>query len=294
MNLKIFPKFEKGIILQSTVQKYQVTLNQLKDFLNARQTDDVNILSVNREFIDDFQNFLHQFNAHNSTMRHLSYFKCIMTHAVNVKGYLLKNPFDSIKLGKKKHTPVFLEESELQRIMRKKFLVDRLNKVRDLFLFQCFTGLSYADMMLFRPENVQNNYVRIYRKKSTEPAVIYVYDIAMKILEKYGNSLPKVSNQKMNGYLKEIADLCQITKNLTTHVARHTFATTVNLNNGIPIEVVQTLLGHASIKQTEHYARLQTRSVLKHCNSNNLQLNKVFNAEQLSINFTNLQNSNTN
>lgn len=280
---KIKPRYEKDEVTQACLQKYNVVFNHLEDFLRCRNMDDINIGSVSREFIDDFDNYLTSFNNHNTKMKHLGYLKCIMAYAKNVKQYITRNPFDEMRLTKKKVIPTFLSDQELERIMKKRHLNKRLEMVRDCFLFQCFTGLAYIDMKNLITTNLEEDYVQIRREKSTEPATVYIYDVAKKILQKYDNKLPVISNAKMNGYLKEIAALCNIEKTLTTHVARHTFATTVNLNKGVPLEVVQILLGHSSIKQTEHYAKFYTATVIDTCRKNNRNLTKFYKQMQLSM-----------
>ncbi len=281
---KIKPKVDVQEMSQSGYRKYEVCYNHLKDFLQCRGTDDINIASVDRAFIDDFDAFLRQFSQHNSIIKQLTYFRCIMRYAKNIKGYILQDPFDSVEMKRRKRFPVFLEWSELEAIITKKHLVDRLDRVRDVFLFQCFTGLSYGDMVKIRQININAETLTINRKKTDEPAVIYFYDVAKEILKKYNNALPLISNVKLNAYLKELAVICGVQKKLTTHVARHTFATTVNLNNGVPLKTVQLLLGHSSVKQTEHYARLNIESVISACRMNNEKLNGyALNSNNLSL-----------
>lgn len=282
---KIKPKYDSGELSYSAYRKYEVCYNHLKDFLQCRQLDDINIGSIDTAFIDDFDSYMRQFNQHNSIIKQMIYFRCILTYAKNVHGYILKNPFDLVELRRRKKHPVFLEIHEVLAIYNKTNLIERLDKVKDLFLFQCFTGFSYADLAKFKHQPGTDSTLTMNRQKNSEVAVVYFYDLAKMILHKYNYQLPVISNVKLNAYLKELADLCGINKKLTTHVARHTCATTINLNSGVPIEVVQTLLGHSSIKQTQHYARLQTSSVIKHCTTNNNVLNKLFVEQTI---FTNL------
>ena len=139
-------------------------------------------------------------------------------------------------------------------------------------------------MRNLRQEWIEREIIKTNRQKNGEPTVTYMYQCAELILKKYNNALPVVSNQKMNAYLKEIADICNISKRLTTHVARHTYATTVNLKNGVSLQTVQKLLGHATIKQTQHYARLDDRDVKNHCKKASKRVNKLYNlGEQLSF-----------
>lgn len=163
-----------------------------------------------------------------------------------------------------------LTSSELTRISLKEFGTERLAQVRDIFVFCCYTGLAYVDVYkLKRSEIVEGidggNWITIKRQKTDSPSRIPLLPPALAILKKYEDHpqvigqdrlLPVLSNQKMNSYLKEIADLCGITKKLTFHMARHTFATTVTLANNVPIETVSKMLGHTNIKTTQHYAKL--------------------------------------
>lgn len=181
-------------------------------------------------------------------------------------GKLTNNPFNGIKIRKKTKDVMFLTESEIHRIQRKK-MIGRLEKVRDLFLFQCFTGLSYSDMANLSKDDFSiNNKGQIYVKKTRQKTGIHylvvLLDEAKRIAEKYDYSLPLLSNQRYNSYLKEIKDLCHISKPLHTHIGRHTAATYL-LNKGIPIETVAKILGHSDIKQTQHYAKLLDESVFR-------------------------------
>ena len=165
---------------------------------------------------------------------------------------------------------VYLNEDELQAMAEKVFATERLNQVRDIFLFSCFTGLAYADVQkLKRTEIVKGvdgeMWISTKRQKTDFPTGIPLLPSALSLLDKYKDHLvssikdkafPVSSNQKMNAYLKEIAGVCGINKELTYHIARHTFATTVTLLNGVPIESVSKMLGHTNIKTTQHYAKI--------------------------------------
>lgn len=175
------------------------------------------------------------------------------------------NPFNGIKINKKTKEVEFLTESEIQRI-RNKEMIGRLSQVRDLFIFQCFSGLSYSDMAGLCKEDYQFSENQIFIKKNRiKTGVTYtavLFPEAIEILKKYDYQLPIISNQKMNGYLKEIGDICGIKKPLHSHIGRHTFAT-MALNRGLSIEVVSKMLGHSNVKQTMHYAKLIDETVLK-------------------------------
>ena len=168
-----------------------------------------------------------------------------------------------------------LTELEVQKINAKSFSTDRLNFVKDIFLFSCYTGLAYADVKKLRRTEIApgidgNYWIFTNRQKTDTQSRIPLLPPAQAIVEKYkdyptcgdsGHVLPVLSNQKMNAYLKEIADVCGITKNLTFHIARHTFATTVTLSNGVPIESVSKMLGHRNLKTTQHYAKVLDKKV---------------------------------
>jgi integrase len=168
----------------------------------------------------------------------------------------------------------YLNEEELQKLMDFTSPFDRLNRVRDFFIFSCFTGLAYADVKKLKRSEIEVNeagyWIKTKRQKTGGRANIPLLDVPIKIINKYVNIdmlqdndpiLPILSNQKMNAYIKEIADLCGITKVLSYHVARHTFATTVTLTNGVPIESVSKMLGHKNINSTQHYARIVDKKV---------------------------------
>jgi len=148
--------------------------------------------------------------------------------------------------------------------------MDRINQIRDIFLFCCYTGLAYIDVKNLRRSQIVlgidgEKWIITQRQKTESPTRLPLLPQAMEIIERYSNHpkcevkglvLPVLSNQKMNSYLKEIADLCEIDKPLTFHIARHTFAATITLGNGVPIETVSKMLGHKSLKQTQHYAKI--------------------------------------
>lgn len=171
------------------------------------------------------------------------------------------NPYDNFKLDKGEFTDrKFLGPEELAKLEEKEIENESLSRVRDMFLFCCYTGLAYSDLMLFDFEKavLSNGKYRIrdYRKKTGSGFNITIMGKAMQILKKYDMRLPTISNQKYNAYLKVLAAYCDIKTKLTSHVARHTFATTVALCNGISIEVISKILGHTNIKTTQIYAKV--------------------------------------
>ncbi|WP_424001367.1 site-specific integrase [Maribacter sp. IgM3_T14_3] len=190
-------------------------------------------------------------------------------------GWMLSDPFANFHAKFIKTERGFLSLLELQEIEKKNFTIPRLQLVRDLFVFSCYTSLSYIDAINLSADNIRigiDGELWIYynREKTTKPIHIPLLPKALDIIEKYkdnsksiaqGRVFPKISNQKLNSYLKEIADVCGIEKNLTFHIARHTFATTVTLSNGMPIETVSKLLGHSKIATTQIYAKVIERKV---------------------------------
>jgi site-specific recombinase XerD len=169
----------------------------------------------------------------------------------------------------------FLTEDGIQTIYTKKFRTPRLELVRDIFIFCCFTGLAYVDVKGLKPDHIGigiDGQKRIFknRQKTDNKSKIPLLPIPEELIKKYNDHpkclnedriLPVLSNQKMNGYLKEIGDLCGITKEITFHMARHTFATSVTLSNGVPMESVSKMLGHKNILTTQHYARVLDKKV---------------------------------
>lgn len=169
----------------------------------------------------------------------------------------------------------FLTTEELERIENVKLEIPRLKKVRDLFIFSCYTGVSYADVMLLTPQNViigidRKFWIITRREKNGNQVKLPLLSRAINLVEDYKNDqdclvnnslFPRISNQKVNSYLKEIAEKCKIEKNLTFHLARHTFATTVALTNGVPIETVSKILGHKKLSTTQIYAKVIERKV---------------------------------
>ncbi|MDE3183956.1 MAG: tyrosine-type recombinase/integrase [Bacteroidota bacterium] len=206
---------------------------------------------------------------HNTTMKYIRNFRKIINECIK-RGWLSQDPFVrfQMSLHEVKITP--LSKIELKAISEKKFSIERLEQVKDIFLFCCYTGLAYADIQKLKRTDISlgvdgQRWIFTSRKKTETPSRIPLLPFAEIIMEKYKENikciynnrlLPILSNQKMNGYLKEIADICGIKKRLTFHIARHTFATTITLNNGVPIETVSKMLGHKNLRTTQHYAKI--------------------------------------
>lgn len=261
----------------NTIKRYATTLEHTKSFLKWKYgEEDLDIRKLNHETIAEFDFWLKGIQKcnHNSTMKYLSNFKKIVLIAVKNK-WLSSDPFANFKFTKKPVQRHALTENELNAIATKNFKNERLQSVRDIFIFSCYTGLSYADVQKLRRDELhigidKNLWIFTNRQKTGASTRMPLMPEALAIVEKYkthprcvvsGLLLPILSNQKMNSYLKEIADTCDIGKPLTFHIARHTFATTVTLSHGVPIETVSKILGHSSIKQTQHYAKITDNKV---------------------------------
>lgn len=244
------------------VRKYELALEKFTTFLKK----DIEITMITPQTIEDFKVYLFQLKLEDSTVNYiLGRLKTCITFACN-KGFLKTNPMAFITIAKKQKDVVKLDTDELE-VIKNKPLVGRLDNVRDLFLFQCYTGLAYADMSNFVRGDIQFDetsgmyFIRKARQKTKIVFFTVLNDSAMDILKKYDYKLPVLSNQRYNSYLKEIQDICNIGKTLHTHLARHTCATQL-LNNGIPLEIVAKVLGHTNTDQTRHYAKLMDKTVL--------------------------------
>lgn len=267
----------------STLKHYYVTQRYLEKFLQEKfKAKDLYLTELNYKFINDFETFLrnHQPKDHqkplnnNGIMKHLIRLKKMVHLAVRLE-WITKDPFINYKMKILKVTREHLSAHELSMIESKKFPVERIDMVRDLFVFCCYTGLAYVDVIKLTPDNIVEMdkgefWVRTFRQKTEAPVNMPLLPKAMGIIRKYkgnirseasGTIFPVISNQKVNAYLKEIADLCGIKKNITFHLARHTFATTVTLSNGVPIETVSRMLGHTKIATTQIYAKVLEKKI---------------------------------
>ena len=302
--IALFEEHNKGIKLlsgkdyaQATIQRYETCLLHLKNYVKEKyRVHDMLINKMNPDFIKGFELYLKTVRNcnHNSTMKYIKNFKKIVRNAFQ-NGWLRQDPFVNIKLRLNKVDKGFLTEEELARIINKKFSMERLENVKDVFLVGCFTGLAYSDLKNLKPENIVKGddgkmWIHTRRMKTDMISHVPLLPVALKIIEKYQNNpycianevlLPVYSNQKLNSYLKEIGDACGITKNLSTHMARHTFATTVTLNNDIPIESVSKMLGHSTITMTQNYARLLDKKV----GNDMAKIHDKFTTEKVSLTF---------
>lgn len=262
-----------------TVRRYESCRRYLTELIRQRYgKEDLPLAEVNGELVRAFAFYLKTEKGcqQNTVIR---YMKCLkkITNLARANDWMAKDPFLGIRFHEKEVVREFLTMDELQTIYRKEFPLERLTLVRDVFIFAAFTGMAFIDVQQLAPEHIvrDNNgnlWIRKPRQKTKNMCNIPLLDIPQEILRKYadhptcrkkGVLLPVPCNQKMNSYLKEIADICMIRKNLTTHCARHSYATSVCLANGVSLENVAKMLGHSNIKMTQHYARVLDSSILR-------------------------------
>ena len=264
---------------ESTVTKFDTSINRLKEYIRScYHRDDIMLAELDGQFIRDFDFWLKtkKHCQNNSALKHLKNLKKIVRIAL-ANDWIKKDPFYGIHFKQEEVNVEFLSREELDILMNKKFTIKRLEQVRDIFVFCCFTALAFVDVQQLSREHLikDNNgalWIRKARQKTNQMCNIPVLSIPQRILRKYednaecikkGVLLPVISNQRMNAYLKEIADLCGITKRLTTHVARHTAATVVFLANDVSMENVSKILGHSNIRMTQHYAKVLDSSIMR-------------------------------
>lgn len=276
-NDRIVSLMATGDYANGTYLKYRTTYTHVAAFIKFKYgKDDLTIRQLDYSFIIDFNYWLKSVKkcGPNSIAKYISNFKRIVLDCVR-RGWIKGDPFAGFSIEKKEVIKVALNKEELKRIADKQFVTEKLQIVRDVFLFSCYTGLAYVDVVQLKRDQIERGFddelwLNTKRQKTDAPTRLPLLPTAVDILKRYEghakcqsntNVLPVYSNQKMNDYLKEIAFLCDIQKTLTYHIARHTFATTVTLSNGVPIETVSKMLGHRSIKQTQHYARIQDLKV---------------------------------
>lgn len=280
---------EVGVrITQLTANKYHRVLRYLREYVaSAYRKEDLLLSAVGYEFLDGFNTFLQTAHKckHNGAVNLLDCVKNFTRYCLRNE-WIEKDPFRNYKL-KEEHNKEkdHLTREELETLLRKRLPNERLDRIRDVFAFCCFTGLAFTDAEHLRREHIRtddNGTTWIYkpREKTAVMSRIPLLPYPMILLEKYerdaelratGKLLPVPSNQKMNAYLKEIADICNIPKNLTTHCARHTFAC-LAVEYGMPIDVLAKILGHSNTNMTRHYAKFSEQLIGKEMRKMNEQM----------------------
>lgn len=259
-----------------TYSRYELTKKRLIEFMKLKYSvSDMLIKEINVVFIDNFLLYIknHYGCTHNTAMKFIQRFRTVVNFAKNT-GLVTADPFGNYRVKFEQTDRDYLTMEEITAIYNKKFASKRLEQVQDLFIFSCYTALSYIDVCELTKDNIRtsfdgNLWIMTKRHKTNVASNIRLLEIPKAILEKYKDELPNgmilpiINNQKINDYLKEIATIYNINKNLTFHVARHSCATSVLIANGVPIETVSKILGHTNIRTTQIYARITDVKVSK-------------------------------
>lgn len=262
-----------------TVSRFDTCLKYFREMSLAQyQRKDIPLREVTNGMILDYIHFLKSEKGlqENTVIRYMKTVKKVLNIAVNYD-WIEKNPFGNIRFHEKEVNKEFLTKEELETLRTKTFEIPRLELVRDVFLVQCFTGLAFIDVSELKEEHIisdneGNLWIRKERHKTGIMCNVPLLDIPLEIIEKYkdhplcqkrGILLPVLSNQKMNSYLKEIADCCGIKKNLSTHTGRHTFCSVVTLANNVSLENIAKMVGHTNTRMTMRYAKVLDQSILR-------------------------------
>lgn len=267
----------------NTSRLYIASQNYIRRYIQKEyRRKDLYLKELDYSFIIKFESFLRAARPlnhreslqHNAVMKHIQRLRKMVTLAFHLE-WIDRDPFVKIKPHLVQKERGFLTREELERIENLVLESPRLKKVQHLFIFSCYTGISYGDVMLLTPQNLtlgmdKKLWIITRREKNGNQVKVPLLSKAIAILEKYktdqgclvqNSLLPVISNQNLNCYLKEIAKMCDIEKNMTFHLARHTFATTVTLSNGVPIETVSKILGHRKLSTAQIYAKVIERKV---------------------------------
>lgn len=275
---KYISDYEKLVLTQDYGQesffRYKICRSRVAEYIQKQyKVSDYPLADINRKFLDNLYLWLrseHKLN-NNTTVKFIHRFSSVFKMARD-NGWVSGDPFKLQKLHLDKVDRGYLTEDEIERIYNKEFASERLSVVRDMFIFSCYTGLAYIDAKALTYDMLKtwpdgNIWISSHRKKTKVPVNVRLLDVPLQIIEKYRGQtdgvhvLPIPTNQKCNDYLKEIASVCGINKELCYHMARHTFATTITLGNGVPIESVSKMLGHTNIKTTQIYARITDQKI---------------------------------
>ena len=263
----------------ATVQRYVTTLDHIKNFLKHQyKLTDIPLFRIKYSFIVDLDHYFKTVRKcnNNTTYKYLKNLKKVINIAIK-NDWLSKDPFAKYKSTLVEVKREYLTKEELQNLQNLKLSIPRLDFVRDIFIFSCYSGLAYIDVTNLTMDNIRRGidgdlWIITQRKKTKIPSNVPLLPKSKQLLEKYklfpgkktdSHIFPSLSNQKLNAYLKELADLASINKNLTFHIARHTFATTVTLSNGVPIESISSMLGHKNIRTTQIYSKVVNEKVSK-------------------------------
>ena len=276
-NLTMEEQLKIGKIASKTYIRYVITKKKIEAFMKYQyKRTDMNLSEIRFKFASEFDHYLITMDrvSTNTAHKYIKNLKKVMNLAVAME-WLQVNPINQFKCSYEAPERIVLTQEELDTLIQKDFGIERLNEVRDIFIFCCYTGFAYVDVYKFPYNAVSkgidgNTWLSTSRQKTGTKENVPLLTIPLEIIEKYRDHpyclrydklLPVNSNQRYNGYLKEIAEICGIKKKITTHIARHTFATTVTLANGVPIETVSAMLGHKDIRTTQIYAKVLEQKV---------------------------------
>lgn len=265
--------------VEGTIRKFDTTLLYMGQYLRFQYgKNDIALQEIDQEFVRNFEFFLKTEKncQNNSALKHIKNFRKVIRIAIGNE-WIKRDPFYGLHFKENEVEVGFLSSEELNAIRNKEFGIPRLEQVRDVFVFCCFTGLAFVDVSQLTADHLVKDaqgklWIRKPRQKTKEMCNIPLLSAAKEILDKYESYavsngqhllLPVPSNQKANAYLKEIADICRIKKRLTTHVARHTAATVIFLANDVSMENVAKILGHANLNMTRHYAKVLDQSIMR-------------------------------
>ena len=284
MTLEVFKEHNEQMdrlsgksISKSTAKRYWTCYNHIEQFLKeVYKAEDFRMKDIDHQFITKFEYFLKTAREcnHNSALKYVNNFKKIVRIAL-ANQWMDRDPFYNYKVQYETVDREFLNEDEVKALVEKELHFERLRIARDMFVFSCHTGLAFGDLEKLSEKDITKGidggrWIRTKRKKTKSITSVPLLPIAEEIIERYKDHpeikdkdllLPVPKNQNYNAFLKEIAVLCGIKKNLTTHLARHTFATTITLTNGVPIESVSKMLGHKDLRTTQHYAKIVDRKI---------------------------------
>ena len=272
----ILAKLNKGYSME-TYKHYKSSRKRLADFINSSlKKTDISVQCIDYKFLDAFDVFIKKDfnNAQNTAWNYHKHLRRVLNLAISLD-YIDKNPYSKFKVGLDETHREILSMEELKRLEDKNIQIERLSVVRDIFILACYTGLSFSDIAKLNKIHLQQGtdgkeWIIIDRSKTNNRCRIPILPKVREILKRYKDYpkisnkdvlLPVLTNQKMNSYLKELGDICDINKNITMHIARHTFATSVTLSNGVPIETVSKILGHTSLKTTQIYAKVLDKKI---------------------------------
>lgn len=259
--LKILSKRVGKDLTAKSYRKYELARDKFYQIISPKEP----VTTITKATILDYQASMNQYLDYVTTNGYCQKVKTIVQFGID-NGKIKINPFSGIHLRKGEKSVQFLTEEEVEKIRTTDFHNESLNRVRDLFIFQAASGLSYTDMAKLVPTDYQvtedgKYYIHDKRNKTGIYYTSVILEQGVEILKKYNFKLPMIGNHKMNVYLKTIRDLCGISKPIFSHVARHTYATRC-LNRGIRLEVVAKLLGHSNTRMTQHYAKLLKNNII--------------------------------